>query len=86
MNQIAHCEWQTRMPDGRGWFPYDRSECPASVTDRHVSVRLPKGALVRFRRARVGYDGAQWYHFLGADRESRILVRVPAAARVVDRA
>lgn len=86
MTATAICEWQTRMPQIGEWRPYDRSKCRAMIAEKIVTVWLPKGAKIRFRRAKAGYDGARWFHPLGNDREARILVSVPAARRVVDHA
>ena len=54
MTATAICEWQTRMPQTGEWRPYDRSKCRAMIAEKIVTVWLPKGAKIRFRRAKAG--------------------------------
>ncbi|MCC8942828.1 hypothetical protein H8A99_42080 [Bradyrhizobium sp. Arg68] len=80
---VAYCSWSWRVAPGHPWESLGSppSVCRASVGEKIVTVWLPRGAVIRLRRARWRSDLGKYRHVYGRDRDNLIEIYVPDAVR-----
>ena len=87
---IARCEWHWRASASHRWEAFQEDciqqgfgedgdnvqTCRASVGPKIVTVWLPAGAVIKFRRSRVKPDDLTFHYVYGRNRENLIKITV----------